>query len=118
MKRILMTLMCLFIFSVTASWATPPVTITLSYDLDKASLHVEAVHPSFSVTVSYVRMMEVSLNGQTVNTLYYHMQNAPDKFWDDVPLKAKEGDVITVALFCTLGGSKSQDLTVTPPDKK
>ena len=118
MKRILLTFMCLFILPVTASWATPPVVITLSYDLDKASLHVEAQHPSFNVAVSYVRMMVVSLNGETVNTLYYHMQNAPDKFWDDVPLKAKVGDVITAELFCTLGGSKSEDLTVTPPDNK
>jgi len=112
MKNIFLVLVCLFILPARASWATPPVTITLSYDLDKASLHVEAKHPSFNVTVSYVRMMVLSLNGQQVNTLYYHIQNAPDKFWDDVPLQAKVGDVITAELFCTLGGSKSEDLTV------
>jgi len=117
MKNILLVLGFLLIFPVTAGWATPPVTIALSYDLNKGSLHVEAEHPSFNVTVSYVRMMVVSLNGQAVSTLYYHIQNTPDKFWDDVPLKAQVGDVISVELFCTLGGTKSQELTVAQPDQ-
>jgi hypothetical protein len=114
MKNILLGLCFLFIFPV-GSMATPPTSISLSYDLDKASLHVDAVHESDILDKSYVRMMTVSLNGEPVQSLYYTRQLNHEGFSDDVSIKAQVGDVITVEVFCTLGGSLAQSLTVTKP---
>ncbi len=99
-------------------FATPPTSITLSYDLDKGSLHVEAVHPSFNLEKSYVRLMNVYVNGQQVTTLNYFKQNDNYEFTDDVPVTAQEGDVIKVELFCSLGGDMSKEMTVAKPDKE
>ncbi len=115
MRKILFILFYLSVFSVSVSFATPPVSISLSYDLTRGSLHVEAVHPSFDLNKSYVRLMNVYLNGSQVSTLNYYRQSDYNKFTDNVPLTAQVGDVIKVELFCALGGSMSQELKVTNP---
>ena len=116
MKRIFsLMFFCLFVFSVSASFATPPVSISLTYDLAQGSLHVEAIHPSFDLEKSYVRLMNVYVNGAQVSTLNYYRQNDYNKFTDDVPVTAQVGDVIKVELFCSLGGDMSKELTVTKP---
>ena len=66
MKKILslrsaMTLFYYFFISV--SFATPPTSITLTYDIAKGSLHVVAAHESFDLDKSYVRLMNVYVNG-------------------------------------------------------
>src|SRR5579863_2087015 len=116
MRRILFLLFYLLVFSVPVSFATPPTSITLTYDLAKGSLHVEAIHPSFNLEKSYVRLMNVYVNDQEVSTLNYFRQNDYNEFTDDVPLTAQAGDVIKVELFCTLGGDLSQELTVVKPE--
>src|SRR5271168_4324052 len=115
MKKIFFLLFCSLVFPISACFATPPTSITLTYDLSKGSLHVEAEHPSFDLDKSYVRLMNVYVNGTQVSTLNYYRQNDYDKFSDDVPVTAQAGDVIKVELFCTLGGSMSQELTVVLP---
>jgi len=123
MRKFLMTLILALLFPISNALATTPPpsqgamfpvqSISLSYDLVSASLHVTADHPSANWERDYVRMMTVALNGELVSTLNYHYQKIPNGFSDDVPLKAKIGDVITVELFCTQGSSLSKDLTVT-----
>lgn len=117
MKKALIQVVVFFFlfFSVRASFATPPVSIDLSYDQSKGVLHVEAVHPSFNLEKSYVRLMNVYLNGQQVTTVNYYKQNDYNKFSDDVSMSAQIGDVIKVELFCSLGGDMSKELTVNKP---
>jgi len=117
-----MTLISFLFLFISLSFATTPpptgggmtvvTSMTLTYDLDKATLHVEAVHPSDNLEKNFVRMMTVSLNGQLFSTLNYVRQNDFAGFSDDVSIKAQAGDVITVELFCTGGSSISKDLTV------
>lgn len=104
------------LLSMSVCVATPPVSINLSYDLGKGSLHVEAVHPSFDLEKSYVRLMYVYVNGAQVAELNYYRQGDYNKFTDDVSVTAQIGDVIKVDLFCTLGGEMAQELTVKKPD--
>jgi hypothetical protein len=112
-----MALVCLLLL-ISASFATPPVSISLSYDLAKGSLYVEAVHPSYDLDKSFVRLMRVYVNGQKVSTLNYFRQDDYNEFTDDVRLTAQVGDVIKVELFCSLGGDMSKELTVTKPEKE
>ena len=116
MKKTFFFLFSLLLLVMPVSFANPPVSIALSYDLDKGSLHVEAVHPSFNLEKSYVRLMNVYVNDVQVQTLNYYKQNSYNEFTDDVPLKAQVGDVIKVDLFCELGGEMSKELTVTKPE--
>jgi hypothetical protein len=114
-------LFCLFIFPVAVSWGiqmSPVTNMTLTYDLNKATLHVESDHPSSNWEIDYVRMMTVSLNGQIVSTLNYYHQTSAKGFSEDFPLTAQVGDVITVVLFSTQGNSMSKDLTVIKPEKE
>jgi len=99
----------------SAGFTSPPTSINLSYDQAKGSLHVEAVHPSFNLEKSYVRLMNVYVNGQQVSTLNYFKQNDYNTFTDDVMLTAQPGDVIKVDLFCSLGGEMAQEMTVGKP---
>ena len=108
-----MLMLCSIVFCDSSSFATPPTSIDLSYDLTKGMLHVEAVHPSFDLDKSYVRLMNVYVNGDQVSTLNYFRQTDNKEFIDDVPLTAQVGDVIKVDLFCSLGGEMAQELTVT-----
>ena len=112
----ILLLFCLSFFSISTSFATPPTSITLSYDLNKQSLHVAAVHPSFNLEKSYVRLMNVYVNGSQVQTLNYFKQNDYNEFTDDVTVTANIGDVIKIELFCSLGGEMSKELTVTKPE--
>jgi len=112
MRKIFLPIFCLLAFCVSMSFATPPVSIALSYDATKGSLHVEAIHPSFNLEKSYVRLMNVYVNGEQIQTLNYFKQNNNNEFTDDVPLTAKAGDVIKVDLFCSLGGEMAQEMTV------
>jgi hypothetical protein len=115
MRKILVLLLCSCLFPVSAGFATPPVSINLSYNLAKGILHVEAVHPSFDLEKSYVRLMLVSVNDNQVSSVNYFKQNDYNEFSDDVPLTAQVGDVIKVDLFCSLGGEMAKELTVTKP---
>ena len=114
MRKIFLLVFCLFAFSLPAS-ATPPTSISLSYDLAQGTLHVEAIHPTSNLDKNFVRLMKVSVNDQEVSSLNYYKQNDYDKFSDDVPLTAQVGDVIKVELFCAEGGSMSKEMTVKTP---
>ena len=112
MKRVFFILSFLFVLSANSGFATPPTSIALDYDLNGGILHVEAVHPSFNLDKSYVRLMNVYLNGVQIFTQDYFKQDYYDKFLEVVPMAAKPGDDIKVELFCSLGGEMSQELSV------
>jgi hypothetical protein len=118
MKKSVLMVFCMMIFCLSRGLASPPVSISLSYDTVKGSLHMDAVHPSFDLNKSYVRLINIYVNGNQVSSLNYYRQNDYNSFSDDVPLTAQVGDVIKVEMFCTLGGSLSQELTVKASDDK
>jgi hypothetical protein len=121
MKKTSLFFLCVCILPIAVSLAAvPPVSnrmsvvtsMSLTYDLVKHSVHVQATHPSDNWAIDYVRMLTVSLNGQEVSTLNYDHQTSVE-FSEDVPVTAQVGDVIKVELFCTGGSSTSRELTVT-----
>ena len=86
--------------------------IRLSYNSDTNILHVSAKHRTGSTDTEYVDKMTVSLNGTVVTTLNYNSKPDPDYFSDNVPVKAKAGDVIGVQLFSNDGDNKSLDVNI------
>ena len=76
--------------------------ITLTYDWIRDLLHVEAVHPSFNLEKSYVRLMNVYVNDNEVFTKDYFKQNDYNEFTDDVQVDAQVGDVIRLNYYSVL----------------
>ena len=105
-------------FMAPLAMATPPTEILLSYDKEKEVLHVEATHVSNKPEKHYLRKFIVSLNGNPQPEIYFHRQVDPAKFVTDIPLKAKEGDVIAVEISCSQGGVKTEELTIPVEEKK
>ncbi len=120
MKNFSLTL-ALILSGLTPAHAGPVIyypiqSITLSYDLTRNLLHVDAVHHADNWENDYVRLMTVAVNGQILASYDYYHQTSAAGFSDSVEVKAVPGDVITVVLYLTGGMSKSQDLTVPSPD--
>ena len=99
----------------SSAWATPPSRMDLTYDAKLGILHVEAHHPSDNLSTHYLRRLVVYQNGAQVKEMFYFKQNAPVKFTEDIPITAKEGDILAVEVFCIKGGSKRVEMTVTAP---
>jgi hypothetical protein len=96
----------------SVGWATPPVSIDLSYDPNKGILHVEAGHPTQNLEKNFIRLMIVYVNGQQASSFNYFRQAAYDKFTDDVTVTANAGDVVKVDLFSAEGGEMAKEMTV------
>ena len=86
--------------------------IRLSYNSDTNTLHVSAKHRTGSTDTEYVNKMVVSLNGTVVTTLTYNSKPDPDRFSDNVAIKAKSGDVIGVELYSNDGDDKSLNVNI------
>jgi len=112
MRIIPAILSCFFLWPAAAGFATPPTSINLTYDLAKGNLHILAIHPTFDLNKSYVRLVVIYVNDTQVSSIDYFRQNDYNEFDTDVPLTAQAGDVIKADLFCTLGGEMAQELTV------
>ena len=97
------------------AYATPPSQMDLTYDPDKGILHVEAHHPVDNMSTHYLRRLVLYQNGAQVKEMFYFKQNAPVKFTEDIPVPAKEGDVLAVEVSCLKGGSKRAEMTVPAP---
>ena len=115
MKKIIILLVFVALVCVSKSFATPPTSIDLTYDLSSANLHVDAGHPSSDLNKSYVRLMNVYVNDILISATDYTHQEDAAKFVQDVPLTAQIGDVIKVDLFCSLGGEMAKEIKVTKP---
>ena len=111
-------LLCLFWISVFTGMtildarATPPKSVNLSYDVLGGMLYVEAEHVTDNVDKHYLHTMKIFVNDKEVQTLYFHRQNQPTGFKEDVPLVAQPTDMIRVELFCIQGGSNKAEITI------
>ncbi len=104
------TLLNLFSFSL--AWATPPTTLDLTYDPTAGVLHVEAKHVSDHLDKHYLRRLVIYRNGVKEQEMAYTRQKYPSKFVEDLPFVAKPGETIAVEVFCSQGGSKRAELTI------
>ena len=94
------------------AYATSPSQMNLSYDQDKGILHIEAHHPSDNMNTHYLRRLVLYQNGTQIKEIFYFKQNAPVKFIENIPIIAKEGNVLAVEVFCVKGGSKRAEITI------
>lgn len=97
---------------VTLSWATPPTNLTLTYDLETKTLHIEMTHVSSHLRKHYIRKILVYKNDQEVEDIRLVSQTTPSSVIRDVVLDAKDKDVIRVKAICSEAGTAEASLTV------
>lgn len=116
-KRILLGVV-LLAMSASASYATPPQDVKLSYDTSAKKLSVTITHASKDINHHYIRKYVITKNQDKPILLFRHRQDSPLEFTESVDLDAKPGDAIKVKVYCSDGGNAERELVVPKPEKK
>jgi hypothetical protein len=100
-------------FTFSSASAHKPTTINLSYDLSSKSLSVWVGYGTADNYASYVKTIEIKLNGKSYETYSYKYQlNKFGTATRSYNVDAKPGDVIEVTATSTTNESKTESLTV------
>ena len=119
MKRILISAMGIALFFVCAfvkpAVAHPPRHMTLTFDSNTQTLHVEAQHTTSNITKHYIRTLHIYKNDEETGHYTYPTQTKPTMLVKDIPMQAKPGDTIRVRAICNEGGDIEETLTISEP---
>jgi len=99
-------------------FARPPSEIDLTYDADKKTLHIEMIHVTNNLREHHIRRIFIYQNDQEVQDIRLVTQTTASMLIQDVPLEAKEGDVIRIKAICKEGGYKEEELTIREEKKE
>lgn len=102
---------------VKAGYATPPSDMKIEYNQTSKVLKVSMVHVTTNPGDHFIRKIEVFKNGESVKVYHFARQPSAREVSLEIPLEAKEGDVIEVKAICNQAGSKTESLTVPSEDK-
>jgi len=91
--------------------AHPPSKMELSYDHEAGDLVVEYSHLVSNVD-HYLNYTEIWKNGELYRTEIYDSQPTQDSFAYRYEVDAEEGDVFSVYVDCSFGGSMERELVV------
>ena len=97
------------------AWATPPSSLTLTYDVDKQMLHVSAVHASERLDKHYLRRIVVFKNNEEIDTVNLTRQKAPSGVEEDIPVETVGGEKLSVQIYCSKGGLGRGEVDVPVP---
>ena len=118
MKALKTLFVCFFLFGLPVlAAAHPPTEVDLSYDLDTQKLSIDATHLTHRPRKDYLKKFVFYVNGKEVKTEYNQFQVDKLHFKMDEDLPAEEGDVLSVKIYSSDGGSKTATLTVKKKDK-
>jgi len=89
-----------------------PTDLTLSYDIENASLTATFKHDVSDPSIHYVETIVIKLNGTTLETLTYNSQPTNNEFSYEYNITASEGDELYLSGTCILGGKIYRTLIV------
>lgn len=96
-----------------ALFAHAPKKVNLKYDKESGILSVDAVHPVKDVNDHYIITLEVSVNGESLDTLEYTSQTTLESQDKEIKLPdLKSGDEVSVKATCNKFGSKTGKLEI------
>ena len=107
-----------FLSCLPKAWATPPISVTITYDLNRQVLHIDAPHPSDKLDKHYLRKVQIYLNGKEAATVFYPRQKLPSGLAEDISFAAEAGDNISVELTCSQGGIGKASLDISKPPEE
>ena len=116
-KIVIINFVLLFYVLLGQALAHAPSKIDLTYDADKKVLHLEMTHVSTNLLKHYIRKIIIYKNEEEVQNIYLVKQTTASTVVEDVPLEAKDGDVIRVKAICAEAGYKEESLTIREKEK-
>jgi len=112
MKKIFVLLVSILIIFAAQVSAHAPSNIELIYDSEEAVLVINMTHVKKKDKKHFIRRIDVFLNEEKVETVYAFKQTPMSLFAKEIPLEAKEEDVIRIKAFCAKGGTREAEMTV------
>jgi hypothetical protein len=104
---------CLFLcFSPQPSYATPPTSVNLIYDMKTQTLSVTIDHYTLSAGMHHIKYVEIKKNGMLISKNEYDTQPTKSIFTYTYSMPAAKGDVFEVTATCNLWGKETSTFTV------
>ena len=111
-KRILFTILTVFIFSLGAM-AHGPKKVNISFDKAKHTLTADIIHKVKNVEKHYISEITIFVNGEELLSKSYEKQLDKKHELAEFNLSdVKVGDIIKLTAKCNKFGKKSAELTV------
>lgn len=114
MKKIKIILMlCSLLLTSAQAFAHPPSDIQIEFDNNTKTLKAVVYHSVANPLTHYIKKVDISLNGQKVQTLNFtrQMQKTTQPVETMVP-EAKAGDVLSVEAYCNLYGKLKKEIKI------
>ena len=92
--------------------ATPPSSLTITYDYQTRMLHVSVSHQSDKLEKNFIRRIVVYRNGEEDESFYFPRQKVVSGLEEDIPYEAEPGDKIEAEVFCNQGGTAKAETEV------
>jgi desulfoferrodoxin (superoxide reductase-like protein) len=99
-------------FSPQLSYATPPKSVNLIYDMNMQILSVTIDHYTLSTGMHHIKYVEIKKNGVLISKNKYDAQPTSSIFTYTYVIPAAKGDVFEVTATCNLWGNKTSTFTV------
>jgi len=93
-------------------FAHPPSSIEADYQKDDSELYVFMKHLSRNNNRHYIRMTEISINGEKVAVQSNRQQIDPAQYAFVVVLEPEENDEISIKAYCANGGTKEVSIVI------
>ncbi len=112
MKKIILLLAFVFIVQLQSSFAHGPKDIEIDYNEETKTLNVVVHHITQIAKKHYIRKMVIIKNDEEpINRFFYRQYNRL-KVIKNVPLEAKDGDVIKIIVYGNKGGEYKWEFTL------
>jgi hypothetical protein len=114
---VLVFVLMIFCFCPQVSYADAPQDVTLEYDASAQTLAVTITHKSSFPGFHHIKTVEIKKNAAVISTTNYDAQPAKSPFNYTYKVAAAEGEKLEVTATCSLSGSKTTTITVSPATK-
>jgi hypothetical protein len=99
-------------FSPQLSYATPPKSVNLIYDMKTQTLSVTIDHYTLSAGMHHIKYVEIKKNGMLISKNTYSTQPTGSIFTYTYNIPAAKGDIFEVTATCNMWGHKTSTFTV------
>ena len=113
MKRTFFLIMAGLIVFVSGALAHGPDSLGLTYYPEGQVLSVELKHMVDDKYKHFINKIDVQVNDDVVQSYYYHGQENLKLSFNEIKVKAQEGDVLNVIAYCNREGALEADLFLT-----
>lgn len=112
MKKAIVLSLLLVMAGAASLFAHPPTEIQLQYDQSRDVLSVKMTHVSNNTPKHHIRRIQIFVNGEEKESVYFVNQTSGQGFQEDLSLAAQPGDKIRIKASCNVAGYGEAELEV------